>query len=156
METPHGANAHKDEEIRRRWMTVLAEADTEDLQTFWDRYDNKPEYTLVQGPETGLILVQARVGGSGGRFYVGEVTITRCTVTLANGTVGTAMILGRRPRHAEIAAVLDAQLQDPRKRPHIMESFVDPLARRRQEAERREASRVAATRVEFLTMTRGE
>ncbi|MEJ5363819.1 MAG: phosphonate C-P lyase system protein PhnG [Desulfosoma sp.] len=144
------------QEARRRWMTVLAEADSEDLQLFWDRYEPKPEYAVVHGPEIGLLMVQARVGGEGERFYVGEVTVTRCSVSDRDGRLGTAMVLGRRPRHAEIAAVLDAQLQDPKKREHLTAAFVDPLWRRKQEAQRREAGRVAATRVEFVTLVRGE
>lgn len=143
-------------EARRRWMSILAEADWEDLQSFWERYEHKPEYAVIHGPEIGLLMIQARVGGEGERFYVGEVTVTRCSVSVREGRVGTAMVLGRRPRHAEIAAVLDAQLQDPRQREHLMATFVDPLRRRKQEAERREACRVAATRVEFMTLVRGE
>lgn len=143
-------------EARRRWMAVLAEADSKDLQSFWDRREDKPQYSVISGPEIGLLMLQARVGGNGDRFYIGEVTVTRCSVSLSQGPQGTAIILGRRPRHAEIAAVLDAELQDPRKREHLMATFVEPLARRIQEAQRREAGRVAATRVEFLTMVRGE
>jgi len=151
------SDAEKDlEEARRRWMSVLAEADSEDLQSFWERYEHKPEYAVVHGPEVGLLMIQARIGGEGERFYVGEATVTRCLVRVREGRLGTAMVLGRRPRHAEIAAVLDAQLQDPRKREHLMATFVDPLWRRRQEAERREAGRVASTRVEFMTLVRGE
>jgi len=156
MDISDGNNLPKDDAARRQWMAVLAEADTEDVQAFWERYENKPQYTVLRGPETGLLMVQATVGDSGGRFYVGEVTVTKCFVALSDGTVGAAVVLGRRPRHAEIAAVMDAQLQDPKKREHLLESFVQPLARRRQEAERRMAGRVAATRVEFLTMVRGE
>ncbi len=143
-------------EKRRRWMSVLAQAESEDLLAFWERYPNKPDYTVLQGPESGLIMVQARLDERNGRFFLGEVTVTKCTVTLRQGTVGVSMILGRRPRHAEIAAVLDAELQDSMKNPHLVETLVEPLAKRRHEAERREAGRVASTRVDFMTMVRGE
>ncbi len=156
MATNHSSLGKEAQDARRRWMAVLAEADSQDLQSFWDRRENKPHYAVMSGPETGLLMLQARVGGDGDRFYVGEVTVTRCSVSIAEGPQGTAMVLGRRPRHAEIAAVLDAELQDPRKREHLMTTFIEPLARRIQEAQRREAGRVAATRVEFLTMVRGE
>ncbi len=156
METVRTGAENDLKDIRRRWMSVLAEADSQDLQSFWERYEDKPEYAVVSGPEIGLLMVQARVGSDGERFYVGEVTVTRCSVSVREGRLGTAMVLGRRPRHAEIAAVLDAELQDPRKRDHLMATFVDPLSRRTQESERREAGRVAATRVEFMTMVRGE
>lgn len=148
--------ARNNEDMRRHWMAVLAEADTEDLQALWDRYEDKPSYTVLHGPETGLIMVQARAGGPGDRFYLGEITVTKCFVTLDGHTTGAAFILGRRPRHAEIAAVFDALLQDPLRRNHLLDTIVNPLARRRHELERREAGRAASTRVEFMTMVRGE
>ncbi|MEJ5349560.1 MAG: phosphonate C-P lyase system protein PhnG [Desulfosoma sp.] len=143
-------------EKRRRWMSVLAQADSEDVLAFWERYPNKPDYTILQGPDTGLVMVQACTENRNGRFFLGEVTVTKCVVALRQGTVGVSMILGRRPRHAEIAAVLDAELQDSSKNSHLMETLVEPLAKRRHEAERREAVRVASTRVDFMTMVRGE
>jgi alpha-D-ribose 1-methylphosphonate 5-triphosphate synthase subunit PhnG len=148
-------SAASDEE-RRWWLSVLAESDPDELETLWDRYREKPDHQVVSGPESGLLLVQARVGGKGERFHVGEVTVTRCTVRIPGGAVGTAMVLGCRPRQAEIAAVLDAALQDDARRPDILESIVRPLDRRLREARRREAARVAATQVEFSTMVRGE
>ncbi|SMC23617.1 alpha-D-ribose 1-methylphosphonate 5-triphosphate synthase subunit PhnG [Desulfacinum hydrothermale DSM 13146] len=137
-------------------MNVLAESEPSDLETLWDRYGEKPDYQVVQGPESGLIKVQARIGGKGRRFHVGEITVTRCKVLIPGSAVGTAMVLGCRPRHAEIAAVLDAALQDKRRRSHLLESVVRPLERRLREARRREAARVAATQVNFSTLVRGE
>ncbi|SHE94942.1 alpha-D-ribose 1-methylphosphonate 5-triphosphate synthase subunit PhnG [Desulfacinum infernum DSM 9756] len=137
-------------------MSVLAESNPADLEALWDRYGEKPDYQVVLGPEIGLLLVQGRVGGRGRRFHVGEVTVTRCNVRISGGAVGTAMVLGCRPRQAEIAAVLDAALQDDRRRPDLLESVVRPLERRLKEARRREAVRVAATQVDFSTMVRGE
>lgn len=141
---------------RRQWMAVLAEADTDDLEALWNRWQDKPSYTVLHGPETGLIMAQARFGATTDLFYVGEATVTKCFVTLDGQGIGAAFILGRRPRHAEIAAVLDALLQDPFRRGHLMASIIHPLESRRQEAERREAARAASTRVEFFTMVRGE
>lgn len=137
-------------------MSVLAESDSADLEQFWERFGPRPQYEVVQGPETGLLMVQGRVGGTGARFCVGEVTVTRCTVVMPSGAVGTAMVLGCRPRHAEIAAAIDAALQNERERTRILEQIVAPLEQRLKEACQREASRVMATQVHFDTMVRGE
>ncbi|MEJ5375402.1 MAG: phosphonate C-P lyase system protein PhnG [bacterium] len=144
------------DEKRCRWMSVLAESDSADLEQFWERFGPRPQYEVVQGPETGLLMVQGRVGGTGARFCVGEVTVTRCTVVMPSGAVGTAMVLGCRPRHAEIAAAIDAALQNERERTRILEQIVAPLEQRLKEACQREASRVMATQVHFDTMVRGE
>ena len=47
-------------------------------------------------------------GGTGTRFNLGEMTLTRCAVSLENGVVGIAYVQGRSLRHAEQAAVADA------------------------------------------------
>ena len=67
----------------------------------------------MRGPETGLVMVRGRAGGSGSPFNLGEMTVTRCTVQLGSGTAGHAYIAGRDERQAELAAVADALLQDP-------------------------------------------
>jgi alpha-D-ribose 1-methylphosphonate 5-triphosphate synthase subunit PhnG len=101
-------------------------------------------------------MVRGRAGGTGAPFNLGEMTVTRCTVELAEGAVGHAYVRGRRRRHAELAAVLDALLQDPTRRPALEADVLERLAA--EQAGRRRAAEVkaAATRVDFLTLVRGE
>jgi alpha-D-ribose 1-methylphosphonate 5-triphosphate synthase subunit PhnG len=84
------------------------------------------------------------------------MTVTRCTVELEDGTVGHAYVAGRRGRHAELAAVLDAILQDPRRRATVQARVLEPLAAIHAERRRTAQARAAATRVDFLTLVRGE
>jgi alpha-D-ribose 1-methylphosphonate 5-triphosphate synthase subunit PhnG len=141
---------------RRRWMAVLARAGADDLEAAWAGLGDRPDYRIVRGPEVGLVMVRGRAGGTGVRFNLGEMTVTRCTVELDDGTVGHAYVRGRHRRHAELAAALDAMLQAPARRAAVEARVVAPLAAeqaaRRQTAE----ARAAATRVEFLTLVRGE
>lgn len=90
------------------------------------------------------------------RFNLGEMTVTRCTVQLADGTLGHAWIGGGDRRHAELAAVFDALLQDEARRPELQESVIAPLAETREARREAAAARVAASRVEFFTLVRGE
>lgn len=98
----------------------------------------------------------ARAGGTGRRFNMGEMTVTRCVVRLDSGTIGHAYVAGRDTRHAELAAVFDALMQQPARRDDLRHSVLDPLIA--QQAVRREriARRTAATKVDFFTMVRGE
>jgi alpha-D-ribose 1-methylphosphonate 5-triphosphate synthase subunit PhnG len=84
------------------------------------------------------------------------MTVTRCSVAVGDGTVGHAWIAGRDPAHAELAAVLDALLQDPERGPALAASLIEPLARAQAERRRAVAARAADSRVEFFTMVRGE
>jgi len=137
-------------------MSVLAMAPSGELEARWRATALAPEYRTVRGPEAGLIMVRARAGGAGVRFNLGEMTITRCTVQLAGGTLGHAWVGGRRLHHAEIAAVLDALLQDPVRRTALQQEVVAPLEALAEARRQAHAAKAAATRVEFFTMVRGE
>jgi alpha-D-ribose 1-methylphosphonate 5-triphosphate synthase subunit PhnG len=141
---------------RRCWMSVLATAAPADLEQAWERLEVRPHYTYVRKPEVGLVMVRGRAGGTGMQFNLGEVPLTRCSVRLADGTVGHAYVGGRSLRHAEIAAVFDALLQPGEGANDLGARVVAPLAERREARRRAAVSRAAPTRVEFFTVVRGE
>jgi alpha-D-ribose 1-methylphosphonate 5-triphosphate synthase subunit PhnG len=143
-------------DARRRWMSVLAQASAEELEGRWRDVAALPRHRMLRRPETGLVMVRGRAGGTGVRFNVGEATVTRCAVELEGGAVGVAYVRGRDPRHAELAAVLDALLQDPSRRDDLERTVVAPLAAAQAERRRAAAERVAPSRVEFFTMVRGD
>jgi len=142
-------------DARRRWMSVLAQASPAELETRW-RDVTAPPHRMLRRPETGLVMVRGRAGGTGARFNVGEVTVTRCAVELEGGAVGVAYVRGRDQRHAELAALLDALLQDPDRREALEQGVVEPLAAAQAARRRVTAERVAPSRVEFFTMVRGD
>jgi alpha-D-ribose 1-methylphosphonate 5-triphosphate synthase subunit PhnG len=142
-------------EARRRWMGVLAKAEAGAVAAVWARLAPGPEYEMLRRPEFGLVMVRGRIGGDGGAFNLGEMTVTRCSVRLAGGLVGHAWIAGRHPDQAEQAAIIDALMQDPLGRGRI-EPEIDRLAARHAARSAEAATKAAATRVEFFTMVRGE
>ena len=146
-----------DTEDRSRWMSVLAQADGEDLaKQVRTLLPSLPRYAILRGPEMGLVMVRGRAGGEGPRFNLGEMTVTRCSVRLEQGTVGHAYIAGRDQRHAELAALLDALLQDEAEHRRLQTELIDPLAAKRAEQKRTVSAKSAATKVDFFTLVRGE
>lgn len=143
-----------DHQDRRRWMGVLAKAAPEEVAAAWSGLPAIPAYDFLRRPETGLVMVRGRIGGDGVAFNAGEMTVTRCSVRLAGGTIGHAWIAGRRADQAERAAVLDALMQDPARRPAIGRA-IDWLAELQEARRDRGAHEAAATRVDFFTMVRG-
>ncbi len=136
---------------RQRWMGVLARADADAIEQCLGGAA-LPPHARLRGPEIGLVMVRGRAGGDGAPFNLGEMTVTRCAVRLADGTVGHSYRAGRDARAAELSAALDAALQDPARRPALLEAVVEPLAAG-QAAERAAVARkAAATRVRFFTM----
>jgi alpha-D-ribose 1-methylphosphonate 5-triphosphate synthase subunit PhnG len=119
------------------------------------RAEARPSHEWLRRPETGTVMVRGRTGGVGAPFNLGEVTATRCTLRLEDGTEGHALVQGRDAGHAERAALVDALMQGTRA-DQIRAAVLEPLARA--EALRRDAvaRRAEATRVEFDTLVRGE
>ncbi|HWK45884.1 MAG TPA: phosphonate C-P lyase system protein PhnG [Stellaceae bacterium] len=141
---------------RRRWMAVLAKATLADLEAVWNAQTPQPAYSFLRQAEIGLVMVRGRTGGTGAPFNLGEMTMARCVVRLANGTTGFGHVAGRDRRHAELAAVFDGLLQDPTRRRVLEETLVNPIERRQHAAKAARAGAVAATKVDFFTMVRGE
>lgn len=145
---------------RRRWMSVLAKANAAELEqaiaATRDKLGDLPAYRPIRRPEVGMTMVRARAGGTGRVFNLGEMTTTRCTLRTDDGLVGTSYVAGRSQRHAELAALFDALLQDPVRRPQVMALVIDPLARAQELRRNRRVERSAPTRVDFFTVVRGE
>ena len=142
----------EDTEARRRWMGVLARAGGDEIRTRLAAAPPLPPHARLRGPETGLVMLRGRAGGDGTAFNLSEMTVTRCAVSLPGGTVGHAYVAGRDQQKAELAAVLDAALQDPGRRAALLDAVIAPLAEAEAEARAAEARKAAATRVQFFTM----
>jgi alpha-D-ribose 1-methylphosphonate 5-triphosphate synthase subunit PhnG len=140
-------------------MGALATAPGERLATLWEalwRDETAPDYAVLRPAEQGMVMARGRTGGSGAAFNMGEMTVTRCSVRLADGTVGHAYRAGRDRHAAEVSAVLDALLQDPVRHDVIEAAVIAPLLAEREARQAARARKVAATRVEFFTLVRGE
>jgi alpha-D-ribose 1-methylphosphonate 5-triphosphate synthase subunit PhnG len=145
-----------DTDQRRRWLSILAAAPRVALRTAWDELDHPPELPLLRAPECGLVMARGRIGGSGPRFNLGEVTVTRCTVQGRDAVLGHGYVRGRDKAHAELVARFDALLQEPVWRDRLLRGVIEPLAEACAAREAALARKAAATRVEFFTMVRGD
>jgi alpha-D-ribose 1-methylphosphonate 5-triphosphate synthase subunit PhnG len=137
---------------RQRWMAVLAKADRPAIEARLANLGPLPTHRRLRGPETGLVMVQGRAGGSGASFNLGEMTVTRCTVHNEHGQVGHAYIAGRDQRKAELAASLDAALQDPEAGAALEQAIILPLGDAQAAADAETRAQAEATRVDFFTL----
>ncbi|MGH8437009.1 MAG: phosphonate C-P lyase system protein PhnG, partial [Pseudomonas sp.] len=110
---------------RQRWMGVLARAGG-DLPSF-EAVLKDADYRMIRAPEIGMTLVRGRMGGTGSAFNLGEMSVTRCVVRLADGRTGHSYVAGRDKRHAELAALADAHLQGSQQQ-RWLQQLVEPLA----------------------------
>ena len=151
-------------EDRRRVMAVCADASEAELDAALAALDPVPPLRDLRSPESGMVMLRGRMGGDGAAFNLGEATVTRAAVTMAEaapaagdhaGVIGFAYQLGRDAAKARKSAMLDAlwQMQDRRSAvEQALSSVRERIARDHAQA----ARRAAATRVNFFTLVRGE
>ena len=142
--------------LRQNWISVLAKADYSTLLDLWSRKPDENSFQILRKPETGLVMIRGRMGGTGAPFNTGEATVTRCSVRSESGHVGHSYVMGRNHDHAMIAAKIDAQLQDEALFEDLMAEIIKPLEENLSEAKQVDREKVAATKVDFFTMVRGE
>ena len=140
---------------RQAWMRLLALSSWNDLKACADDFADTP-CDMIRPPETGLVMLRGRMGGTGGAFNLGEATVTRCAVRTPKGHEGHAYVMGRSHVHAKIAAVCDALLQDENYRVRVERLVLQPLQKLLEERRSLAAHKAAATKVDFFTLVRGE
>ncbi|WP_084327497.1 phosphonate C-P lyase system protein PhnG [Salinarimonas rosea] len=147
------ATSSPDIAARRAAMTLCALARADELDAALATLGPPDAVADLRRPETGLVMLRGRVGGDGRPFNAGEATVTRAAVRLSSGEAGFAWHLGRDAARARKAAILDALFQA---RPDAVEAALAPIGVRVAAERAAEARRVAATKVDFFTMVRGE
>lgn len=140
---------------RQNIIATLATASPEAVAERYRTIDT-PDFELVRQPETGLVMVRGRMGGTGSPFNLGEVTVTRCVVRLETGETGSAYSLGRNKEKALQSAVIDALWQRAEAREHIESSIIAPLAAMQADSRETVREETEATKVNFFTMVRGD
>lgn len=155
METKQTAAVTPDA-ARAAWIGVLARARADDVEALAAPLVGDASFEWLRAPHVGLVMVRGRAGGTGAQFNLGEMTVTRCSVRLADGAIGHGYVQGRNRRHAQLAALMDAGLQDDGRQVSLLAAVIEPL--RARESERRDSAsrKAAATKVEFFTMVRGD
>ena len=141
--------------VRQERMRLLALASVERLEAGLSAI-TPPDYEVVRGPETGLVMIRGRVGNTGDAFNMGEALATRCVVSLKDGCLGYAWILGEDARRAELAALYDALWQRDGYAEHLARELLPALEAERARRVREDAAAVEPTRVDFFTLVRGE
>jgi alpha-D-ribose 1-methylphosphonate 5-triphosphate synthase subunit PhnG len=151
---PYGVYAET--QARQDLMRICAAASEAELEEALAACDGMPQAEDIRPAEVGLVMLRGRMGGNGAAFNVGEATVTRAAVRLADGATGFSYLLGRHPRRARLAAIVDALGQDAVWREKLDTALVAPVNVRLAEAANTRAEETAATRVNFFTVVRGE
>lgn len=144
---------HADTATRQHWMSVLAHSQPAELAARLNALNITADYEVIRTAETGLVQIQARMGGTGERFFAGDATLTRAAVRLTDGTLGYSWVLGRDKQHAERCALIDALMQQSRHFQNLSETLIAPLDADRMARIAARQAEVNASRVDFFTIT---
>jgi alpha-D-ribose 1-methylphosphonate 5-triphosphate synthase subunit PhnG len=146
---------------RQGWLAVLAASERASLARLVTPWLGLHRQRVLRAPETGLVMLRARVSRGGDRFNVGEVPVTRCALRLCcegldedDGPVGVGYVLGRDAERALWTATLDALLQHPdvAQAQDVRAAVLQPLTHENAARRARDAARAATSRVEFFTV----
>jgi len=144
---------------RQRWLAVLANAPREALANHAGQLLAGLAFETLREAETGLLMLQGRIGGDGDRFNLGEASVTRCVVRHrgldGTPTVGVGYRLGRDPERVRWMARFDALLQHRLHRADLLHALVAPLAQVIDARRADLAARAQATRVKFFELQPG-
>lgn len=143
---------------RKDWMALLARAPQNLLENRIGQYEVSHSIKWLRRPETGLMMVQGRVGGSGERFNFGEITVTRCALRIGdieeNSPLGISYVMGRNHRQAQLAAMADALLQNFSLHADLESNLLKPIRQILQEKYLQTQKETQTTKVDFFTVAR--
>ena len=141
---------------RRAVMATLADARASEIASGLAALGNEIAHEELRPVETGLVMLQGRMGGDGAAFNLGEATVTRATVRIPSGEIGFSYVLGRDHDKARLTALCDALWQNPSSRGALERHVLAPIKARLESERARQRALTAATRVDFFTLVRGE
>ncbi len=106
---------------------------------------------VERAAKTSLVMMKARDSVSNRPFYLGEVLITECTVSV-NGKFGIGMVVGEQPERAYLMAVIDAAVNAGLPVVETWQGRWAEEAARIDRAREAECHRAAQSKVNFDTM----
>jgi alpha-D-ribose 1-methylphosphonate 5-triphosphate synthase subunit PhnG len=91
---------------KSRLTHILVEGEPSLLEKLALQVEQKYQVALVREPEKSLVMNKARDSVSGNAFYMGEILITECTVSVES-VFGFGAIMGEEPDRAYQLAIVD-------------------------------------------------
>lgn len=143
-------------QYRARIIGLCARATEEELERALAHFPQTAKHDELRPPETGLVMLRGRIGGTGNAFNIGEATVTRAVVRIEGGATGFGYVMGRSHSRARKAALVDALAQNATHRATVEAEFAAMVQRRLEEVARSRSEKAAATKVDFFTLVRGE
>jgi alpha-D-ribose 1-methylphosphonate 5-triphosphate synthase subunit PhnG len=139
-------------QIKKSWITrILVESDSTLLDQLYYSIEEHYKINVVRNPEKSLVMNQARDSVSGQPFYVGEILITECTVSIMD-IFGFGAIMGEEAEKAYKLAVIDCALRAKLPETNEWQSKLQAEELIIMHKRQREHDKTMLTKVNFNTM----
>ncbi len=92
---------------RKKRTEIMSECEAQDIKNLSKLVEENHEVKILEKPNSGLVMVKMRESAQKHLFYLGEVFVTECKVTLG-GAVGLGITRGAHLKKAYFMAVVDA------------------------------------------------
>lgn len=136
---------------KRRLSKILVSCDLTLIKKIAEHIEASESVQMQKSPQTALVMMKAKDSVSTHPFYMGEVLVTECTVSVKKH-FGIGVVAGEQPERAYLIAVVDAACNAGIP---VLERWAEQLEKeelRVTEQQELEAARVSSSKVNFDTM----
>lgn len=137
--------------MKRSQLTrILVEGDPKLLQDLSNQVEQQYEVNVVKSPEKSLVMMKSRDAVSQKPFYIGEVLVTECTVSIGD-VYGFGILMGEDAERAYQLAVVDSAINAKLSICDQWNSLLMEEEEKMKQRNRKEMAQVIRTKVNFDT-----
>lgn len=136
---------------KKRLTRILVEGNSEFLKKLAGQVEANYHVRVERQPKTGLVMLKTRDSVSMQPFYMGEMLVSECTVSIQD-VLGVGVIKGEELERSYQLAVVDAAFNA---NIPLIEDWISKLEQKEkniQERHHKEQAMVATSKVHFDTM----
>jgi alpha-D-ribose 1-methylphosphonate 5-triphosphate synthase subunit PhnG len=137
--------------VRKKRTEIMAKCEAKELKELSRLVEEHHNVEILEKPNSGLVMVKMRESAQKHLFYLGEVLVTECKVTIGD-VIGLGIIQGVHLKKAYFMAVVDAAYTA--KIPEIkkLDKRLYALDEKVKERTAKETARILKTKVNFETL----
>lgn len=136
---------------KKRLTRILVEGRSELAESLAGQIESSYSIQIDKHPQKSLVMLKNNDSVSNQPFYVGEVLVTECSVSIENKK-GIGVIMGEQPEKAYYLAIIDAALNGRLKETSEWGARLLEEEKAIERRHQKEAVMAARTKVNFDTM----
>lgn len=136
---------------RKRRTEILIKSDEALAKKLANSVRKKCGIKVIEEPNQGLVMIKMRETAKKELFYLGEVLVTEAKVYV-NGALGMGIVKGENEELAMNLAIIDGAYKANIEETKLWEEVLIKAEEEIKDSERKEASKILETKVDFSTM----